>query len=164
MTVKKSHITRLHLLKNGQQLATSDPMAGERRTAMEDLLQHSYFQPRNDNHGPYEITLSIEENRLVIALHNIKHEALQTLVLSLKPYKRLIHDYFLMIESYESARHNLSREKLEAIDMGRRGLHNEGAELLMSRLADKIDMDMNTARRIFTLICVLHHKQMKMLR
>jgi len=84
------------------------------------------------------------------------------LVLSLKPYRRLIQDYFLMLESYEQARHSATRDKLEAIDMGRRGIHNEGADLLLSRMESKITMDHETARKLFTLICVLHKTHVRL--
>jgi uncharacterized protein (UPF0262 family) len=128
----------------------------ERRAALADLLGNSHFQPRNDNNGPYALQISIEEGRLVLRMRNARQEELNTLVLSLKPYRRMIQDYFLILESYENARHHATREKLEAIDMARRALHNEGAELLIGRMTEKIDMDFDTARRIFTLICVLH--------
>ncbi|MBU0800394.1 MAG: UPF0262 family protein, partial [Alphaproteobacteria bacterium] len=78
-----------------------------------------------------------------------------------RPYRKVIDDYFLMIRSFEEARHTASPAKLEAIDMGRRGLHNEGAELLVSRFADKVEIDFETARRLFTLICALHRDQIR---
>lgn len=135
----------------------------ERDAAIDDLTHHATFRPVNDDHGPYDVSLSIEENRLVIRTSNENKEDLPLLALSLSPYRRIIQDYFLMIESYEKARITATREKLEAIDMGRRGLHNEGAELLQNRLKDKIEIDFNTARRLFTLICVLHTENVKML-
>ena len=128
----------------------------EQLDALKALIHDSYFQPFNDNHGPYDLALSIEESRLVIRMKNAISEDLSVLVLSLSPYRRLIQDYFLMIDSYERARHDhVTFERLEAIDMGRRGLHNEGANLLRSRLKDKIEMDLETARRFFSLICLL---------
>jgi uncharacterized protein (UPF0262 family) len=135
--------------------STGTFMDSERQAALDALATESHFQPRNDNHGPYDLQLSLEDSRLVIRIRNAQSAELSALVLSLKPYRRLIQDYFLMMESYEQARHNAQREKLEAIDMARRALHNEGAELLIDRLQDKIDMDFETARRLFTLICVL---------
>lgn len=137
------------------------PMDKERTQAIETLLSHNDFRPVNDDAGPYEITLSIQDHRLVIYMKNAEERDLSTLVLALKPYKRIVQDYFLMIESYEQAREYATPEKLEAIDMGRRGLHNEGAELLQRRLEDKIKMDMETARRFFTLICVLHKAHLR---
>lgn len=136
----------------------------EQEAALRDLAKLGHFQPLNDTHGPYDLTLSIEEHRLVVRMKNAKKDELSTLVLSLKPYRRLIQDYFLMLESYEKARHEAVCSKLEAIDMARRGVHNEAAELLIERLRDKIDMDFETARRFFTLICVLHKTNVNLLR
>lgn len=128
----------------------------DRETALRDLKQKSLFQPISDENGPYDLALSVEENRLVFRITNAASTALPMLVLSLKPYKRLIKDYFLIVESYDKAVSEGQPSRIEAIDMGRRGLHNEGAGLLMERLASKITMDLDTARRLFTLICVLH--------
>ena len=139
-----------------------DYLLKERNTALHDIMAGCHFQPLNDNSGPYGISLSIEDGRLVLRMRNAQQAELPALALSLSPYRRLIQDYFLMIESYEAARQHATREKLEAIDMGRRGLHNEGAELLKKRLADKIDIDFETARKFFTLLCVLHKTHMKL--
>ncbi len=128
----------------------------DREIALRDLEQGSVFQPHQDESGPYDIQLSIEESRLVFRIQNSKADELSILVLSLKPYKRLIQDYFLIVSSYDDAIKDGKPSRIEAIDMGRRGVHNEGAEMLMERLSDKIKMDINTARRLFTLICVLH--------
>ena len=134
-----------------QQLITRD-----RDTALRDLKNESAFQPVNDDEGPYDLALSMEENRLVFRIKNQAPKELPMLVLSLKPYKRLIKDYFIIVDSYDRAIKNEGPSRIEAIDIGRRGLHNEGADLLQERLKDKIEMDFNTARRLFTLICVLH--------
>jgi len=128
----------------------------DRTIAMRDLKRKSSFQPTRDGNGPYDIALSVEENRLVFRIKNANAQDLPMLVLSLKPYKRLIKDYFLIARSYDEAMREGKPSRIEAIDMGRRGLHNEGAEALQERLADKIAMDFDTARRLFTLICVLH--------
>ena len=136
--------------------ALPDYLQKEQRQALQNLVGDNRFQPRNDNNGPYTIRLSIEESRLLIRMTNAAAEDLSMLVLSLKPYRRLIQDYFLMLDSYEKARQFATPEKLEAIDMGRRGIHNEGADLLLARLEDKIEMDHETARKLFTLICALH--------
>lgn len=138
-----------------------DYLCNEQNTAIEGLLSRCHFQPLNDNKGPYNVTLALQDQRLVMYIKNAHEEDLSTLVLALKPYKRIVQDYFLMIESYEHARQNATAEKLEAIDMGRRGLHNEGADLLKRRLKDKIEMDHETARRFFTLICVLHKAHLR---
>ena len=128
----------------------------DRTIALRDLKTDSHFVPFGDEKGPYDITLSIEDNRLIFRIKNAENLALPALVLSLKPYKRIIKDYFMIVESYDEAVKGANPSRIEAIDMGRRGLHNEGAELLKDRLSEKIDMDMDTARRLFTLICVLH--------
>lgn len=140
--------------------ADSPALCHEKEQALKNMMARGYFQPLNDNCGPYEIRLSIEENRLVIRLRNARAENLQTYALSLRPYRRLIQDYFMMIDSYEQARRNFSPEKLEALDMGRRGIHNDGAALLRERLKEKIDMDFETARGLFTLLCALHQKDL----
>ena len=149
-------------LKEEHRLVAPNHLEREQQTALKDIMQTSHFRPLNDNSGPYEVTLSIENNRLVIYTRNAADEDLNTLVLSLRPYSRLIKDYFMMIQSYEQARRSATREKLEAIDMGRRGIHNEGAELLIERLKDKVEIDFETARRFFTLICVLHTDHLRL--
>lgn len=131
-------------------------IARDRRAAIEDLAEENHFQPLNDDKGPYHLQLSIEENRLVFRMTNAMDEVLPLLGLSLKPYARIVKDYFMIMESFEAAINDGKPSRIEAIDMGRRGLHNEGAALLKERLGDKITMDHNTARRLFTLICVLH--------
>lgn len=133
-------------------------LEAERRSAIADLTQSGFFQPHNDNNGPYTLDLSLLENKLVLRLHNADKVEIPGLILSLNPYKRLIQDYFLMIHSYETARVQSTREKLEAIDMARRALHNEGAALFIARLEGKITMDFDTGRRLFTLICALHSR------
>lgn len=124
--------------------------------ALEDILKDGTFCPAGNDNGPYDVSLSIEDGRLVLRIKDRAKDDVNMLVLSLRPYKRILTDYFMMIESYEQMRRTGSREKLEAIDMGRRGLHNEGAEMLQNRLKNHVEMDFETARRFFTLICVLH--------
>ncbi len=136
----------------------------DRMIALRDLKRESHFKPVHDDHGPYALSLSVEEGRLVFRMQNAQGRDLPMLVLSLKPYKRLIKDYFMIVRSYDEAMREGKPSRIEAIDMGRRGLHNEGAECLMERLEDKITMDMNTARRLFTLICVLHAQNLTMWR
>ena len=136
----------------------------DRDVAIRDLKREGEFKPAKDSHGPYAIGLSVEENRLVFRLTNAQGADLPMLVLSLKPYKRLVKDYFMIVRSYDEAMREGKPSRIEAIDMGRRGLHNEGAESLQERLADKISMDFDTARRLFTLICVLHAQNLSMWR
>lgn len=143
--------------------ASAGFMQHECTQALHDLKDHGHFQPINDNQGPYNIQLSLQNGYLVMDLQNTLTEPLQTLALSLRPYRRVIQDYFLMIRSYEEARLTAGPEKLEAIDMGRRGIHNEGARLFQERLEDKIEMDFETARKFFTLICVLHRTDINLM-
>lgn len=131
-------------------------IARDRDVALRDLEAASRFIPFKDTAGPYDVCLTLEENRLVFRIQNAQGNKLPMLVLSLKPYRRLIKDYFLIVRSYDAAVQDGKPSRIEAIDMGRRGLHNEGAGLLIERLEDKIEMDEDTARRLFTLICVLH--------
>jgi uncharacterized protein (UPF0262 family) len=128
----------------------------ERAVAIFDLIEENSFSLVDASEGPYSLHLSIEENRLVIDVRLADETPLNKVVISLSPFRRVVKDYFTVCESYYQAIKRSSPSQIEAIDMGRRGLHNEGSELLRDRLAGKIDMDENTARRLFTLICVLH--------
>lgn len=132
-------------------------LASEKEQAISDLCHDSLFQPANTNiAGPYDLTLSIQDGRLVVEMTGADGTALPALVLSVKPYSRLIRDYFMLIESYEILRATGAACQLEPIDMARRGLHNEGAKLLIERLSGKITLDHPAARRLFTLVCALH--------
>lgn len=126
------------------------------QTALRDLERESRFRPLRESVGPYTLTLAIEENRLILRIQDSSAHDLPILILSLRPYAGIIRDYFLLIHSHHQAISDGVHARIEAIDMGRRGLHNEGAALLMTRLADKVEMDEETARRLFTLICALH--------
>ncbi|HWK36566.1 UPF0262 family protein [Sphingomonas sp.] len=132
----------------------------ERRIAIFDLLEDNRFTPQRvhaDGYaGPYRIKLSVEEGRLAIAIHRADDAPLETLVLGLARFRRPIKDYFAICDSYYAAIRNASPAQIETIDMARRGIHNEAAELLIERLDGKIAVDFDTARRLFTLICVLH--------
>jgi uncharacterized protein (UPF0262 family) len=139
-------------------------IARDREIALKDLKINSQFQPVKDDNGPYEVKLSSEENRLIFHIKNADGADLPLLVLSMKPYSRLIKDYFIIVQSYDEAVKDGKPSRIEAIDMGRRALHNEGAALLMERMADKIKMDLDTARKLFTLICVLHTEKVHILR
>lgn len=151
-------IAQLELLLNDRPLPP-ERLACEQQAALRALLDGSHFRPLNDDHGPYAVRMGVMDARLVLATRNARAQDLSTLVMSLRPYRRVIDDYFLMIRSFETARATASPAKLEAIDMGRRGLHNEGADLLTNRLRDKIEVDFETARRLFTLLCALHRDQ-----
>jgi uncharacterized protein (UPF0262 family) len=127
----------------------------ERKVAVFDLLEENSFVLKSAP-GPYDLVLRLEETRLVLDVRDGGEDTLEEIKLQVSPFRRIIKDYFLVCESYFSAIKTASPSQIEAIDMGRRGLHNEGSELLRERLAHQVDMDLATARRLFTLVCVLH--------
>jgi len=128
----------------------------ERAVAIFDLLEENSFAPAGDVPGPFNLYLGIEENRLVLDIRSAADDPLDRVVLALTPFRGIVKDYFLICETYFSAIRTASPSRIEAIDMGRRALHNEGSELLRERLAERVAVDLNTARRLFTLLCVLH--------
>jgi len=128
----------------------------ERAVAIFDLLEENSFAPVGEVMGPYQLHLGIEENRLVFDIRAEDSSALQKLQLPLTPFRGIVKDYFTVCESYYAAIKRSSPSQIEALDMGRRAVHDEGSELLRERLDGKIVLDKNTARRLFTLICVLH--------
>jgi uncharacterized protein (UPF0262 family) len=128
----------------------------ERRIAIFDLLEDNYFEPVGAHKGPFILYLVIEESRLVFDIRDETDAPLGKIILALGPFRRIIKDYFMICESYFEAIKSAPPSQIEAIDMGRRGLHNEGSDLLRERLKGKIDLDHDTARRLFTLVSVLH--------
>jgi len=130
----------------------------EREVAIFDLLEKNSFALEGHDGGPYTLSLSLADNRLVFTVGDTDRAPIQHVMLSLSPFRRLVKDYFLICESYYDAIKKRGPSQIEALDMGRRGLHNEGSELLRERLAGKIEIDFDTARRLFTLICALHIK------
>jgi uncharacterized protein (UPF0262 family) len=130
----------------------------ERAVAIYDLIEQNSFAPAGHEGGPYALSLSISENRLVFDIRLSDGTPIVAHLLSLTPFRRIVKDYFLVCETYYRAIRTSTPSQIEAIDMGRRALHNEGSELLMERLKEKIEVDFDTARRLFTLICVLHWK------
>jgi uncharacterized protein (UPF0262 family) len=133
----------------------------ERKVAMFDLLEDNSFSiPDRDGRkvppGPYKLALSIKERRLVFDLTQENDEPAGAFLLSLGPFRQVVKDYFQICESYFDAVKTLPPSQIETIDMARRGIHNEGARVLQERLEGKADVDNDTARRLFTLICVLH--------
>jgi uncharacterized protein (UPF0262 family) len=129
----------------------------ERAIAIYDLLEENYFCPVGEYVGPYSLHISLVENRLVLDIRSEDDITPQTeVVLPVTPFRAVVKDYFLICESYYSAIKKSTPSQIEAIDMGRRGLHNEGSEILRERLAGKIEVDLETARRLFTLVCILH--------
>jgi uncharacterized protein (UPF0262 family) len=131
----------------------------EREVAIFDLLERNTFALEgHENGGPYTLHLSLADNRLVFTVGDTNRNPIVHVMLSLSPFRRLVKDYFLMCESYYQAIKTAPPSRIEAIDMGRRGLHDEGSQLLIERLKGKIQIDKFTARRLFTLICALHWK------
>ena len=128
----------------------------ERAVAIFDLLEENYFKPASNRAGPYHLHLSIEENRLNIEVRSVADGESETIVLPLAPFRGIVRDYFMICESYYEAIRRSSLSQIEAIDMGRRSLHNEGSALLIERLGELAEIELDTARRLFTLICVLH--------
>jgi uncharacterized protein (UPF0262 family) len=131
----------------------------EREVAIFDLLERNTFALEgHEDGGPYTLRLSFADNRLVFTVGDTNRNPIVHVMLSLSPFRRLVKDYFLMCESYYQAIKTAPPSRIEAIDMGRRGLHDEGSQLLIERLKGKIQIDKATARRLFTLICALHWK------
>jgi len=138
--------------------STSD-VEHERAVAIYDLIEGNEFQPLGlANGGDFRLKIALVEKRLVLDITTAAGAPVMVHILSLTPFRRVVKDYFLICESYYSAIRKATPSQIEAIDMGRRGLHNEGSQILLDRLADKIAIDFNTARRLFTLICALHWK------
>jgi uncharacterized protein (UPF0262 family) len=128
----------------------------ERKIAIFDLLEENHFAPIGDDRGPYALRLAIEDNRLILDIGDDGDEKITVFGLALSPFRRIVKDYWEICESYYEAIRSATPSRIEAIDMARRGLHNEGSDILRERLRGKIDIDDNTARRLFTLLCVLH--------
>ncbi|GAB4122402.1 MAG: UPF0262 family protein [Rhodothalassiaceae bacterium] len=132
----------------------------ERRVAIHDLLSRNRFEPvmplPGGYEGPFRLHLRVEEGRLVFEIADEENRFLESFRLPMTPFRRIVREYFAICESYFEAIKHATPQQIETIDMGRRGLHNDGSDLLRARLADKVRLDENTARRLFTLICVLH--------
>ena len=130
----------------------------ERTIAIYDLLEKNSFAPNGHDGGPYKLHLSITGNRLAFDIREEDDKPVVAHLLSLAPLRSVVKDYFLICDSYYAAIRTATPDKIEAIDMGRRGLHDDGSRQLMERLKNKVAVDFDTARRLFTLICVLHWK------
>jgi len=138
-------------------LGASGPDAEhERRVAIFDLIEENSFSVNGQDRGPYILSLSQAERRLIFAVRTEAAEDVHAFILSLGPFRGVIRDYFMICDSYYDAIRTSTASQIEAIDMGRRGLHNEGSQVLTERLADKAEVDFDTARRLFTLVCALH--------
>jgi uncharacterized protein (UPF0262 family) len=129
----------------------------ERAVAIYDLLEDNNFAP-NDEEGPFALHLSITGARLVFDIRRADGTPVVAHLLSLSPLRRVVKDYYTVCDSYYAAIRTATSDRIEALDMGRRSLHDEGSKLLMERLSHKVNLDFDTARRLFTLICVLHWK------
>ncbi|WP_135466155.1 UPF0262 family protein [Crenalkalicoccus roseus] len=131
----------------------------DRRQAVADLLQDNSFDPSGIPGGPFVLRLMVREGRLILDIRDGEDRPLRAVILALGPFRRLIKDYHLIVESHERAVVEGGHEaRIQAIDMGRRGLHNEGAALLQERLRGRVSVDFETARRLFTLVCALHQR------
>lgn len=148
-------IVRIELDERSLARATAD-IEHERKVAIYDLIEENFFEPVGGGDGPFELYLSNVENRLVFDVRRQGGEALGQVHLSMSPFRKIIKDYFLLCESYYDAIRSAAPAQIETVDMARRSLHNEGSEILRERLTEKINLDLNTARRLFTLICSFH--------
>lgn len=137
-------------------LRRSPEVEQERAVAIADLLDANHFAPVGHGGGPYQLTLSIEEGRLVLDIAHEDGSPVDRLQLPLLPFRRIVRDYFTVCETYYDAIKHAGPSRIEAIDMGRRAVHNEGSTQLQQRIAERVEIDFDTARRLFTLVCVLH--------
>lgn len=154
MTAGAQKLLALELDESTIERGTPD-QEHERAIAIYDLIEENSFSLPNGPEGPYRLKLSLMERRLVFDVRDEAGEPVIAHVLSLSPFRRVIKDYFMMCESYYQAIRQATPERIEAIDMGRRGMHNDAANLVIERLKGKIDIDFDTARRFFTLIAAL---------
>ena len=131
----------------------------DRRQAVADLLAGNHFDPVGVAGGPFALNLCVRDGRLIFDIRDATEESVRVVALALGPFRRLIKDYHMIVDSHEQVVAEGGHEaRIQAIDMGRRGLHNEGAELLTERLDGRIGLDFETARRLFTLVCALHQR------
>ena len=148
-------IVKIDLDERSLAPATAD-IEHERKVAIYDLLEENVFKPVGAGEGPFELYLSNVERRLVFDVRREGGAPLGQIHLSMTPFRKIIKDYFMLCESYYDAIRNAAPAQIETVDMARRAMHNEGSEILRERLRDKIALDENTARRLFTLICSFH--------
>lgn len=148
-------IAKIDLDERSLAPATAD-IEHERKVAIYDLIEENFFKPVGAEPGPFELYLSNVERRLVFDVRKEGGDALGQVHLSMTPFRKIIKDYFMLCESYYDAIRNAAPAQIETIDMARRAMHNEGSEILIERLSEKIEVDSNTARRLFTLICSFH--------
>jgi uncharacterized protein (UPF0262 family) len=138
---------------------TSVEMQHERRVAIFDLIEDNQFRPKDSPNGPYMVRLELDEGRrLIFTVDTTLGISRGQYTVSLVPFRRIVKDYFLICESYHNAIRTATSAQIEAIDMGRRGLHNEGSRLLSDSLRNQVEVSFDTSRRLFTLICALHRR------
>ena len=137
---------------------SSSDIEHERATAIYDLIEENSFALVGHKSGPYALNISLKESRLVLDIRREDGKPVTAHILSLTPFKRIVKDYYLICDSYYAAIRTATPDRIEAIDMGRRGLHDEGSRILQDAIKRKVTVDFDTARRLFTLICVLHWK------
>lgn len=138
--------------------SSNDDVEHERRVAIYDLIQDNKFCPVGDARGPYTLQLGISGNRLVFDIRLTDGTPVIAHMLSLVPFHRIVKDYFVVCDSYYAAIRTATPDRIEALDMARRALHDDGSQLVVDRLKRKVDVDFDTARRLFTLITVLYWK------
>lgn len=144
-----------------QHIHWNEDIRRERLVAISDLLQENSFRVLcAPEAGPYHLRLALREGRLQVDIHGLDGDQVEDLRLPLSPFRSLIKEYFAVCEAYFTAVRRQHPGELETIDMGRRGLHNDGAALLQERLADRVEVDLETARRLFTLVCVLNLREL----
>ncbi len=153
----KHYITNIHLDEKSV-VCRAAHVEHERKVAVYDLLDENFFKPVGGSDGPFDLHLGIEENRLVFNILLENGDPIDRFTLPLNTFRRIVKDYFMICESYFEAIKTAPPSRIEALDMGRRGLHNEGSDILRDRLEGKVEVDRRTARRLFTLICILHIK------
>jgi uncharacterized protein (UPF0262 family) len=159
MTAKpKNRLVAVHLDGSIAPGLTADA-EHERRVAIYDLIEDNRFSVVGHDAGPYRLELSTAEGRLIFDIYSEREKRVTMIGLSMSPFRRIVKDYFMICESYYKAIRNATPSQIETIDMARRSLHNEGSEILKERLDGKIETDFDTARRLFTLLCVLHWRR-----
>jgi uncharacterized protein (UPF0262 family) len=137
---------------------SSSDVEHERATAIYDLIEDNSFAPVGHGGGPFALNIGLQDNRLVLDIRRENGKPVIAHILSLTPFKRIVKDYYMICDSYYAAIRTATPDRIEAIDMGRRGLHDEGSRILQQAISRKVRVDFDTARRLFTLICVLHWK------
>ena len=144
------------LLDEGSLGQGTPHVSHDRAAAIFDLLEENHFEPNDGSLGPFILHLGVRENRLVFDVRDESDQEVLAFSVPIAAFRSIVRDYHIICDSYYDAIRTGTPSRIQAIDMGRRGLHNEGAELLKARLGDHVIVDLDTARRLFTLLCVLH--------